>query len=140
MSKVSLYKTLSPPKYYIVEGGFSLDKLPSGAELVLAPTADTREEALTEIDRFMGVPPYLDVRNIFQAALKSGLQPSEAVRKVHNEIGEISGAVWPEHFHDALGIDRSDIASLFIAWWPTDETEMKDVEFNKRIYSLAKNV
>ena|SRR5215813_13727214 len=112
-------------------------RLPSDAELIFSSTASSYAEAQTEVDRFLGHPPYLDVRAMFQAALKSGLRPSEAVRKVHIELGAVGFPVWPDHFHDALGADRGEIASLFVAWWPTGRTDLTDDEFDRRVLALT---
>jgi len=110
---------------------------PSGAELVLVSSAESQAAAQDKIDRFKGDPPYLTVQRVFQDALESGLTPSEAVLKVHREIGVVNIGAWIAHFNEALGINSSAVASLFIEWYPDDKSSsMSDEEFNKRIVTL----
>jgi hypothetical protein len=134
---ISLYRTPSPLSYYVVEGDYALAQLPADAQQIYSSPSSSREEALTEIDRLIGRPAYLDVQRAFQAALDAGLPPAGAVRKVHCQIGEVSAGVWPDHFQQVLGADPSAIASLFVAWWPSGVADITDEDFNARVRALS---
>jgi len=111
---------------------------PTDAELVMVASGESEAEAQDQIDRHIGNPPYLEVRKLFESSLKSGLAPSEAVKRVHEDIGVVSAFVWPDHFHEVLGIDRYEVQLLFISWWPDQKTgsDMGDEEFNEKISEL----
>ena len=109
-------------------------KAPANAELMLVSSGGSEAEVQDEIDRFIGLPPYLEVQRLFKAALDSGLAPSEAVKQVENEVGVVGAVVWPDHFAHVLGIERREVQPLFVVWWPDSSTsEMSDDEFNTRI-------
>ncbi|HEY8100047.1 MAG TPA: hypothetical protein VIF82_04790 [Burkholderiaceae bacterium] len=65
--------------------------------------------------------------------VNEGKEPSDIVRSLFSELGEISAGFLIGIFAKTYNVHGGDIGYLFAGWWPDAPGSISDREFNERM-------
>jgi hypothetical protein len=81
-----------------------------------------------------------DVLEVFMGLVKQNLTPSQIMRRIVAEFGEISPPDMAQYFNIVYSLPAIEFTLILGEWWPDSSSPLSDEDFDRRIFRIIHKI